>query len=527
MTVFLQNSAIENALSTAKYAMYLRKSRADLELEAISKEETLARHKAMLYALAERNGIAPSQITIYHEIVSGESLDDRPEALRLLADVYKGKYAGVLVAEIERLARGNTKDQGEVAEAFQMSSTLIITPAKVYDPNDEFDQEYFEFGLFMSRREYKTIRRRLIAGKLLAAKEGNYLLPYPPFGYDVVRKSKKDRYLVENPETAKYVRMMFDWYTEDRRATSWIAKQFTLMGLKTPKGSANWSRATIADMLRNPVYIGKIVWGKTSTVKRKDPETGKLISTRISNDSDYIFEGKHKGLISEEQFKKVFEIYGTNAPLKQNAVMINPLATLLRCHKCGKGLNCHPYPDNRVTRIIHPRQYVESCQVKSVALDDVIQAVSDGLTAYIDNYQIKIDNGTENEAAKRQKETIAAMQAELKKLETKKRRLFDSWESDDGMYTQAEFVERKQMYAASIESMQQQITALERTTPVEVDYQQEIINLHAMIKCLRNKKISAEEKNIFLKRFIDSISVETIDLGNRRGAKIILDIRLK
>ena len=45
---------------------------------------------------------------------------------------------------------------------------MIITPIKIYDPNDEYDEEYFEFGLFMSRREYKTIKRRMQRGRVAA-----------------------------------------------------------------------------------------------------------------------------------------------------------------------------------------------------------------------------------------------------------------------------------------------------------------------------------------------------------------------
>ena len=285
MTVFEANSAIERAKKPKmeRYAMYLRKSRVDLELEAISKEETLARHKKMLFALAERKGILPSQITIYHEMVSGDSIDERPEMLRLLEDVYKGVYAGVLVAEIERLARGNTKDQGEVADAFTFSDTKIFTPQKDYDPNDEFDQEYFEFGLFMSRREYKTIRRRLITGKEQAVQEGNYILPVPPFGFDIVKVNRKNRYLVEKPEESKYVKMIFDWYTEDGKPTSWIAKQLTLMGVPTRRGNKDWARATIKDILFNAHYIGKVSWGHQQTIKEKDPLTGKVVKKRKSN----------------------------------------------------------------------------------------------------------------------------------------------------------------------------------------------------------------------------------------------------
>ena len=135
--------------------IYLRKSRADREAEARGEEETLARHERILLDLAKRRGCHIG--AIYREVVSGETISARPVMQRLLQEVESGMWDGVLVVEVERLARGDSIDQGVVARAFQYSDTKIITPTKTYDPNNEFDEEYFEFGLFMSRREYKTI----------------------------------------------------------------------------------------------------------------------------------------------------------------------------------------------------------------------------------------------------------------------------------------------------------------------------------------------------------------------------------
>ena len=120
---------------------------------------------------------------IYREIVSGDSISARPQMQLLLADISEKKYKGIIVMEVERLARGNTIDQGIVAQAFKDSGTMIITPIKTYDPLNEFDEEYFEFSLFMSRREYKTINRRMQAGRLSAVKEGNYISSVTPYGY--------------------------------------------------------------------------------------------------------------------------------------------------------------------------------------------------------------------------------------------------------------------------------------------------------------------------------------------------------
>ena len=126
-----------------------------MEAEAHGEGETLARHEKLLLEVAKRGNYNVTQI--YREVVSGETLAARPVMQQLLSEVEQGVWSGVLVVEVERLARGDTIDQGIVAQAFKYSDTKIITPVKVYDPNNEFDEEYFEFGLFMSRREYKTI----------------------------------------------------------------------------------------------------------------------------------------------------------------------------------------------------------------------------------------------------------------------------------------------------------------------------------------------------------------------------------
>ena len=164
------------------YCMYLRKSRKDSENPNFTDEEILSRHQQLLEETAERQGLQIA--TIYREIVSGDSIAGRPVMQQLLQEVRSGQWDGVLVVEIERLARGDTEDQGAVAKAFQYSGTQIVTPLKTYDPANEFDEEYFEFGLNMSRRELKTINRRLVRGRQASAKQGKYVGSVAPFGYE-------------------------------------------------------------------------------------------------------------------------------------------------------------------------------------------------------------------------------------------------------------------------------------------------------------------------------------------------------
>ena len=249
------------------YCLYLRKSRSDAEAEARGEGETLARHEATLLELAKRKKLDITDIK--REVVSGETIAARPVMQQLLVEVEQGVWDGVLVMEVERLARGDTIDQGIVAQTFKFSNCEIITPMKDYKPGNEFDEEYFEFGLFMSRREYKTINRRLQNGRQSSIKEGKYVGSGSPYGYDRVRlQGEKGFTLTPNPAEAEIVRLIFSLYTrgekqEDgsfrRLGVSLIVRRLNEMRVP-PRKSVHWSVASVRGILSNPIYIGKLRW---------------------------------------------------------------------------------------------------------------------------------------------------------------------------------------------------------------------------------------------------------------------------
>lgn len=79
----------------AQYIVYLRKSRKDMEAEALGQTDTLKRHRATLLSLAENNGL--NVVEICEEVVTGDSIAVRPEVQKVLQLVETGSYAGVLV----------------------------------------------------------------------------------------------------------------------------------------------------------------------------------------------------------------------------------------------------------------------------------------------------------------------------------------------------------------------------------------------------------------------------------------------
>lgn len=509
-----------------RYAFYLRKSRADLELEAMGEGETLARHRAKLEALAAKYDIHPDQIDVYQEVVSGESIDSRPEVQRLLSNIYKKRYKAVFVVEVERLARGNTRDQGEIADAFVASGAKIITPLKVYDPQNESDMEYFEFGLFMSRREFKTITRRMLGGKDISTQEGNYLSSSRPYGFEAVRKSRKERVLVPIPEEIEVVHMIFDWWTEEKRAIGWIARELTVMGIPTVKNMPEWNRETVRGILSNVNYIGLVRWNQKKTVKEYDPLTGKMVKVRRRAEAEY-YKGKHDPVITQEQFDKAQARFQKQAPLPLEKKVVNPIAGLLRCCDCGKNMTYHPYTNckSRRGRYTHPRSLV--CSKKSIAMEDCIAALCDALRVHIADFEFKLTNDENNNDYERHLQKIKLLEAELTKQERMKRRLFDSWEADDGTYTKEEFIERKQKYSVQIDNLKTQIAEAKKSAPAPVDYKERINSVHQIIDSLQDENLSAKDKNDFLRQHIEVIKYDMIDHGRNKGGTPIFDIVFK
>ena len=225
-----------------RYAMYLRKSRKDLELEEQEEGETLSRHLKILEDLCKKLKIVVADEDIYKEVVSGETISDRPEIQKMLSKVNIGYYKGVLVVEIERLARGDSIDQGTILRSFKLSDTKIITPIKTYNFEDEVDEEYLEFGLFMSRREYKVITKRLQRGRLLSAKEGKFVGSRAPFGYEKVKLKGQKGYSLEiNQKQASIVRVIFDMFVNKNYKPADISRYLNSLSIISPSFSTKYS----------------------------------------------------------------------------------------------------------------------------------------------------------------------------------------------------------------------------------------------------------------------------------------------
>lgn len=317
--------------------VYLRKSRME---EGLETEEVLRKHHQALDECAQRHGLVI--LEYFSEVVSGESLYARPQMLRLLEAVAAGNCDAVLCMDLDRLSRGRMKDQGMILDAFRDSNTLIVTPDKVYNLSDEIDDELAEFKTFMSRREYKIINKRLRRGLQRSIQEGCYVAN-APYGYRNVYIDRRPTLEIFEPE-AKLVRIMFQLYAGGYGCTS-IAYQINAMGGRPHRSSA-FSRNSIAKILTNPTYIGKIVWDQKSHIKKNVKGNPKHITIYNPKEKWTIADGLHPAIVEKELFDKVQEIMeGRYRPAHHDGTVKSPLAGLVKCAKCGGSMQRMVFKD--------------------------------------------------------------------------------------------------------------------------------------------------------------------------------------
>ena len=226
--------------------MYLRKSRMDTDYEEISITETLSRHRITLEKLCKSKRLHVDEVL--EEVVSGESLTARPQMMRLLEMVSTGAYAGVVCMDIERLSRGSSMESGYIMQILQVNGCKIVTPGKIYDLQNESDEQFTDMKFMFSRYELKTITKRLVRGRNQSASEGKFMGSMAPYGYRAYKlPGEKGNSLMVIPEEASVVRMIFGMY--GLQGMGYNAIRLNDMHIPARKGQ--WSQTSVANILTN------------------------------------------------------------------------------------------------------------------------------------------------------------------------------------------------------------------------------------------------------------------------------------
>ena len=488
-------------------AMYLRKSRAE---EHMSLAETLARHKATLTACAQRDGYLI--VDTYEEVVSGESLFARPEMLRLMEAVSAGKYAAVLVMDMQRLGRGGMYDQGLILDTFKSSETLIVTPERIYDLTQDMDEQAAEMETFLSRGEYRMITKRLQRGALQSVQNGAYMAN-APFGY---RKTKVDRMptLEIVPEEAEAVRRIFERYRDGAGCTR-IEQELNAMGFHGRRGS-HFNRNTIRVILANPVYIGKIRWNHYVTIKSGvgAARTKKIVP---GGDSEFLVDGRHPAIIDQELWDAVQARRGDRYRYVDNKHVASPLAGLVHCARCGHKMNMMNQ-SKKAPYLLCP---TPGCTA-GAKFEYVEQAVLARLGELADALEIQIAQAQPPDVTGQQR-ALEQLRAQAARLESRRTRLYDLLE--DGTYTREVFAQRMEVLDSDAARVSDAIASAEAEIRAATSRSQErqLQQLRTVLQLYRGSDVAAR------KSLLHSVISDILYTKAKKSkpADFAIDIQLK
>lgn len=514
--------------------VYLRKSRSDDPM--LSVEEVLEKHKAILTEWIERNLDAPIPLeNCFSEVVSGETINSRPEFKKLLKRIESPKIKAVLVVECARLGRPDLEEIGKLSKLFRYTNTTIITPHRMFDLRDEYDREQFERELMRGNDYLEYTKKILSRGKEVSLKSGYYVNGVTPYGYkrDWIYEGKRKRpTLAIVEEEAKVVRLIFDWYVNEGVGTTTICYRLNEIGIPPRKGDL-WKKSSIVNMIKNEHYIGKIVIKKHTKV---NSVVDQEIITRTLRSKDFeVIDGKHPAIIDEDTFYKANNKIHKYPSVKPSETLQNPFASILKC-ECGRVMIRRR--NRKKNRFLCDEQMF--CGNASVSEEELTAAVIDHLKIHLKNLSARITNDDDNKKEKHT-EYVSLLEAKYVEQERKEISLWDKYTEENmpkAIFDKlmAECKEKKQ-------NIEKELQMAYNNVPEHIDYNDAIASLHDAIDALSDSSVSASAKNKLLLNIVDKIVYRrpkairlTVEEAKAKGVKIAggwycpdfeLDITLK
>ena len=495
------------------YCAYLRKSRDDHDIDGsvLPKEVTLQRHRAWLEELEERLGIHVT--TWYEEVASGETIADRPVVQQVLQELGNKVWDGILCMDVQRLARGNTKDQGTMCEFLEVSEAFVITKDRIFDTMDEADMEYLEYGLYNARREFKTINRIQQNGRKRSVREGNYITSHAPFGYDKIHVGKHPT--LQPNDDAKWVEMMFELAADGMKAHN-IAMTLNALKVERPRGADYWDANAVRYKIKNEVYMGMIPINRTKTVKKlKDGKMVKIVEPQKKYE---VIEGKHPAIVSKDLWERANGVIFTHNPVKRELELKNPYAGILECARCHKQLQRGMGGGGQHTRIEHRNIDGRFCDCKSIRMDLFTEFFVKKLKSELVDFEVIAKGGKSKEREMAEKEIVmlkdrlAVINRSLKAL---LRRL------NNEVIDEEEYMLSKEELLADKEHLAMRIVELEGSVTEEKSPKEMSMTVHQAIDLIQSDVATPEEINKFLKTFIELITYD--NFGEKPGEH---DVRL-
>lgn len=316
-----------------KCVIYIRVS-TEMQVDGYS----LDGQKTILERYAEREGM--KIVYIYEDAgKSGKSINGRPSFKQLLSDIQNGlEIDYILVYKLSRFGR-NAADILNSLEFIQSYDINLICVEDGIDSSQTSGRLLISVLSAVAEIERENILEQTMNGRKEKARQGKWNGGFAPYGYKLERTNNGDKKkLVIAEDEAELIRIIFNKFANTEMGLSGIAKYLNLQGMKKKtrqNGTLElWSAGTIKSILDNPVYCGKIAYGRRTREKIKGTKETK--QTRTNN---YILvDGEHEAIIDSELWDRTRnkrEETGIKPPSTIGRDRAHLLSGILKCPQCG------------------------------------------------------------------------------------------------------------------------------------------------------------------------------------------------
>ena len=271
---------------------------------------------------------------------SGKSIAGRPEFTQMLQDVSNDRdgVQYILVFKLSRFGR-NAADVLNSLQYIQDYGVNLICVEDGIDSSRDSGKLTITVLSAVAEIERENILVQTMEGRKQKAREGKWNGGPAPFGYKL---DKENDSLSIEPRDAEIVRIIFNLYANEGMGIEAICKYLNQHGYQKSKlrerDLTHFAKPLVKTILSNPVYIGKIAYGKIVTEKVKGTRDQ---YRRVKADNYLLAEGRHEAIIDEELWLSA-QMRRKEASVKWNRTHSleheHILSGLIRCPICGSGL---------------------------------------------------------------------------------------------------------------------------------------------------------------------------------------------
>ncbi len=453
---------------------------------------------------------------------SGKNTKDRPEFQRMMKDIQDNKdgVSFVLVFKLSRFGR-NAADVLGALQLMQDFGVNLVCVEDGLDSSKDAGKLMITVLSSVAEIERENILAQTMAGREQKAREGKWNGGFAPYGYKLV-----DGNLEIAEDEVEIIRIIFDRFIHTNEGINGVANYLNNHGYKKKLRQNNtiegFSTSFVKKVLDNPVYMGKIAYGRRKTEKK----IGTRNEMHIVAQSEFpVYEGQHEGIVSEEDWnlaQSKRKRTGVRKETVGKSGYVSLLSTVIKCPCCGKSMYSNPkrpsgkdtktryyyYCKNTGTATGHKCDF--RTNIEQSEIDNFVAGV---ISAMVHNPQfekaIKDKIGTVVDTTDMQKE-LEAYRQQLRQILTTKARLekqMDSLDVTDPHY------DRK-------------IIDLQRRYDTQYDIMGEveghIDELEEQILAIREEQISGDNVYQLLLAF-DELYAELEDIEKRDVLRAIVE----